>query len=241
MNNLNLFSRISFLVYIFFYLISAEFAISRNTKDEVLIRLENSLNKRDIVLISKIFSDQETFKLTNKFSKLIHEFPNSKWQIKNLKNKNDNNHIIEVKLSGSKIIDDKEFLLESNFNYLFSLENGVIFNSSIKNHLTTIRNDNNKLDIDIEIPNKVLTGKNYYIDVIINNPLENEIIAGYIKEYEEETLINQSILLKPLVSGGIYKITRAPSKPGIQIWTGIIAHPKGLISFTKTVDVIEKF
>ena len=241
MNNLNLFSRISFLVYIFFYLISAEFAISRNTKDEVLIRLENSLNKRDIALISKIFSDQETFKLTNKFSKLINEFPNSKWQIKNLKNKNDNNHIIEVKLSGSKIIDDKEFLLESNFNYLFSLENGVIFNSSIKNHLTTIRNDNNKLDIDIEIPNKVLTGKNYYIDVIINNPLENEIIAGYIKEYEEETLINQSILLKPLASGGIYKITRAPSKPGRQIWTGIIAHPKGLISFTKTVDVIEKF
>ena len=35
-------------------------------------------------------------------------------------------------------------------------------------------------------------------------------------------------------------MTRAPSKPGIQIWSGIIAHPKGIITFTKSIDIVEK-
>ena len=35
-------------------------------------------------------------------------------------------------------------------------------------------------------------------------------------------------------------MTRAPSKPGLQIWSGIIAHPNGIITFTKSVDIVEK-
>jgi len=46
--------------------------------------------------------------------------------------------------------------------------------------------------------------------------------------------------LEPLASGGIFKITRAPSKPGLQIWSGIIAHPEGMITFTKSIDIVEK-
>ena len=38
----------------------------------------------------------------------------------------------------------------------------------------------------------------------------------------------------------IFKITRAPSKPGIQIWSGIIAHPEGMITFTKSIDIVDK-
>ena len=57
----------------------------------------------------------------------------------------------------------------------------------------------------------------------------------------QEVLIQPKIKLEPLVSGGIFKITRAPTKPGTQIWTGIIAHPEGLISFTKTVNIIQEY
>jgi len=46
--------------------------------------------------------------------------------------------------------------------------------------------------------------------------------------------------LEPLASGGIFKMTRAPSKPGVQIWSGIIAHPEGMITFTKSIDIVEK-
>ena len=38
----------------------------------------------------------------------------------------------------------------------------------------------------------------------------------------------------------IFKMTRAPSKPGIQFWSGIIAHPKGMVTFTKSIDIVDK-
>ena len=66
------------------------------------------------------------------------------------------------------------------------------------------------------------------------------IIAGAIKPHQVNSLFEQEILLEPLASGGIFKMTRAPSKPEIQIWSGIIAHPNGIITFTKSVDIVDK-
>ena len=66
------------------------------------------------------------------------------------------------------------------------------------------------------------------------------IIAGAIKPHQVNSFFEQEILLEPLSSGGIFKMTRAPSKPGMQIWSGIIAHPKGMITFTKSIEIVEE-
>ena len=65
-------------------------------------------------------------------------------------------------------------------------------------------------------------------------------MAGGIISHQDESFLKQEINIKPLVSGGIFKTTRASSKPDTQIWSGIIAHPKGTISFTKSVEIVEK-
>jgi len=139
-----------------------------------------------------------------------------------------------------KIVNGEIYILESNFDYLFSIVNGKIDGGIIKNLFTIIRNDDKKIDISFKIPDKVLTGSKYDIDIILNKPLEEVIIAGAIKPYQVNSLFEQEILLEPLASGGIFKITRAPSKPGIQIWSGIIAHPEGMITFTKSIDIVDE-
>ena len=58
--------------------------------------------------------------------------------------------------------------------------------------------------------------------------------------YQDNSLFEQNIVLEPLLAGGIFKVTRAPSQAGLQVWTGIIAHPKGLITFTKTVEITDQ-
>jgi len=123
---------------------------------------------------------------------------------------------------------------------LFSTVNGKIDQGIIKNLFTTIRNDEKKIDISFRIPDKVLTGSKYDIDIILNKPLEEVIIAGAIKPHQVNSFFEQEILLEPLSSGGIFKMTRAPSKPGIQIWSGIIAHPEGMITFTKSIDIVNE-
>jgi len=240
MFNLNLIKNIGVPLYLLIYLIIPHSAITQTLKVDFIRNLENSLNARDLDFIRKNFSNKESQNIPKQFSKIINDFPNSKWKIKRLKSNIPNKEILRIKVSGKKIVNGEMHILESDFDYVFFVLNGKIDEGTIKNLFTTIRNDDKKIDISFKIPDKVLTGSKYDIDIILNKPLEEVIIAGAIKPHQVNSFFEQEILLEPLASGGIFKMTRAPSKPGIQIWSGIIAHPKGMITFTKSIDIVEK-
>ena len=240
MFNLNLFKNIGVPLYLLIYLIIPYSAITQTLRIDFIRNLENSLNSRDLEFIRKNFSNNANQNIPKQFSKIINDFPDSKWKIKRLKSYVPNKDVLRIKVSGEKIVNGEIHILESNFDYLFSIVNGKIDEGIIKNLFTTIRNDNKKIDISFKIPDRVLTGSKYDIDIILNKPLEDMIIAGAIKLHQVNSLFEQEILLEPLASGGIFKITRAPSKPGIQIWSGFIAHPEGMITFTKSIDIVDK-
>ena len=240
MFNLNLFKNIGVPLYLFIYLIIPYSAITQTLKVDFIRNLENSLNKRDLEFIRKNFRNDENQNIQKQFTKIVNDFPESKWKIKRLKSNIPNKEILRIKVSGKKIVDGEKHILESNFDYIVSIFDGKIDEGIIKNLFTTIRSDDKKIDISFKIPEKVLTGSKYDIDVILNDPLEEVIIAGAIKPHQVNTFFEQEILLEPLASGGIFKMTRAPSKPGIQIWSGIIAHPNGMITFTKSIDIVDE-
>ena len=240
MFNLNSFRNIGIPIYLFIYLIFPHSAITQTTKVDLRRNIENALNSRNLKFIKQSFTNEENLKITKQFSKILKEFPDSKWKIKKLKSNNPSEEIYQIKVIGKKLVQGEIYMLESKFNYLFSAVNGKINQGTIKKLFTIIRSDDKKIDISFSIPDKVLTGTKYDIDIILNEPLEEVIIAGGIKAHQVESFLEPEIDLEPLVSGGIYKMTRAPSKPGIQIWSGIIAHPKGIITFTKSIDIVEK-
>ena len=240
MFNLKLIENIGVPLYLFIYLIIPYSARSQTLKVDFIRNLENSLNTRDLEFIRKNFRNDKNKNIPKQFSNLINDFPDSKWQIKRLKSSIPDKDILRINVSGKKVINGEIHMLESDFDYLVSIANGKIDEGIIKNLFTTIRNDDKKIDITFEIPDKVLTGSKYDIDIILNKPLEDVIIAGSIKPHEVNSFFEQEILLEPLATGGIFKMTRAPSKPGIQIWSGIIAHPKGIITFTKSIDIVDE-
>ena len=240
MFNLKLIKNIGVPLYLFIYLIIPYSARSQTLKVDFTRKLENSLNTRDLEFIRKNFRNDENKNISKQFSNLISDFPDSKWQIKRLKSSNPEKDILRIKVLGEKIINGEKHILESDFDYLFSIANGKVDKGIIKNLFTTIRNDDKKIDISFNIPDKVLTGSKYDIDIILNKPLEEVIIAGSIKPHQVNSFFEQEILLEPLATGGIFKMTRAPLKPGIQIWSGIIAHPKGVITFTKSIDIVDE-
>ena len=231
MFNLKFFPKLGLFIYIFIYLISPKLAITQNTNVDIRKTLENALNTRDLKLIKDIFKEDENFKITEQFNEIIKDFPNSTWQIERLSGENSKEKIFNIKVNGEKIVNGEIYFLESNFKYLFSIQNDKINNGNIKNLLTTIRNDQNKIDIIFRIPEKVLTGTKYDIDIILNEPLGDVLIAGGIISHQDDTYLKQEINIVPLASGGIFKTTRASSKPARQIWSGIITHPKA-VSYT---------
>ena len=240
MFNLNLFKNIGITLYLFIYLIIPYSAITQTLKVDFIRNLENALNSRDLDFIRKNFRNNENQNIPKQFSTIINDFPNSKWEIKRLKSNVTNKDILRIKVLGEKIVNGEIYILESNFDYLFSIVNGKVEKGIIKNLFTTIRNDDKEIDISFKIPDKVLSGSKYDIDVILNKPLEGDMIFGAIKPHQVNSFFKQNIPLEPLASGGIFKMTRAPTKPGIQIWSGIIAHPEGMITFTKSIDIVDE-
>ena len=240
MINLHSFLKLGFFLYIVIYLIFPKLAITQNITIDIRKNLENALNERNLKLLKDNFDEKENLIIERRFSEIIKDFPDSKWRINRSKSIFPNEKMFKIKVNGQKIINGETFFLESNFNYFFSINNGKINNGNIKNLLTTIRNDQNKIDIIFKIPEKVLTGAKYDIDIILNEPLGDVVLTGGIKAHQDESYLKQEITIEPLASGGIFKTTRSPSKPGTQIWSGIIAHPEGMISFTKSVEIVEE-
>jgi len=176
MFNLNLFKNIGFLLYLFVYLIFPYSAITQTLKVDFIGNLENSFNAKDLEFIRKNFINEGSQNIPKQFSKIINDFPNSKWKIKRLKSNIQDEDILRIKVSGEKIVNGEIYILESKFDYLFSIVNGKISEGIIKNLFTTIRNDNKKIDISFKIPDRVLTGSKYDIDIILNKPLEEVIL-----------------------------------------------------------------
>ena len=141
MINLNLLKNIGVPLYLFIYLIFPYSAITETLKVDFIRNLENSLNTRDLEFIRKNFKNDESQNIQKQFTKIVNDFPESKWEIKRLKSNIPNKEILRIKVSGEKIVNGEIYKLESNFDYLFSIVNGKIDEGIIKNLFTTIRND----------------------------------------------------------------------------------------------------
>jgi len=102
MFNLNLFKNIGVSLYLFIYLIIPYSAITQTLKVDFIRNLENSLNNRDLDFIRKNFRNDENQNIQKQFSKIINNFPDSKWKIKKLKSNIPNKEILKIKFQEKK-------------------------------------------------------------------------------------------------------------------------------------------
>ena len=126
MFNLNSLRNIGIPIYLFIYLIFPHSAITQTTKVDLRRNIENALNSRNVKFIKQSFTNEEHLKISKKFSKILQEFPDSKWKIKKLKSNNPSEEIYQIKVIGKKLVQGEIYMLESKFNYLFSAVNGKI-------------------------------------------------------------------------------------------------------------------
>ena len=84
MFKLNSFTKIGVKLYLFVYLIFPYSATSQTEKFDLRRNLEIALNSRNLEYIKKTIKDEKNLKISDQFSKIIQEFPDSKWKIKKL-------------------------------------------------------------------------------------------------------------------------------------------------------------
>jgi hypothetical protein len=93
------------------------------------------------------------------------------------------------------------------------------------------------------MPEEVLTGQRYDIDVVLDEPLKETMLAGGVGEISAEAqrnLRSPALQLGALTAGGIFKRIQAPYKPGSQFWAVLLLHPEGTVSVSRLVRVVSR-
>ncbi len=204
-------------------------------------RLESALNKNDFSALSDLVADKEIFILSKRYRIFSSRFPNAKWTVNSSDELTDGRTSLEVSVTANQQSNNYSFILEAKQKLAFKTYNHKVIGQEVLNEYSILKSISSPIDIRLSIPDSVLTGSRYDVDVIIEKPLGDSLIAGGLISLSSEEVTTQKsprIELQPMGAGGLFKSVKAPFQPGLQTWAAIIAHPDGIFSITKAVRVV---
>tara|TARA_Y100001968_G_scaffold332299_1_gene389918 strand:+ start:4859 stop:6217 length:1359 start_codon:yes stop_codon:yes gene_type:complete len=206
-------------------------------------KLEHALNSKAENRFEKLFANEALSETKNRHDAFLKRFSNTKWSVSQLKGIGGETNFLEVLINGEKLINEENYKLFSQQLISLKTLNNKISSYEVVSEYSILKSIETPLEVKVSIPNSVLTGSRYDADIILEKPLGNAFISGGLIVIEERKNQNQTdpfIDLYPIGAGGLFKSVQAPLKPGSQILVGLITHPKGIISITKIVKVVEK-
>jgi ketosteroid isomerase-like protein len=94
--------------------------------------------------------------------------------------------------------------------------------------------------VKVVAPDSVTTGEKYNFDLIVDEPLGDQLLLGAVQE--EKTAANlylnsTSLELEQLAAGGIYKVATAPSVPESNWLSAILVRGDGMTIITHRVNI----
>ena len=100
----------------------------------------------------------------------------------------------------------------------------------------------NPPQVDIVAPTAVKVGEKYNFDLIVDRPLEDNVLLGAVRE--EKTAGNlyldpTNLELEPLPAGGIYKIATAPLLPDSNWLSAVVVRGDGITTIAHRVNIEE--
>tara|TARA_Y100001968_G_scaffold54176_1_gene45368 strand:+ start:4469 stop:5131 length:663 start_codon:yes stop_codon:yes gene_type:complete len=215
-------------------------ALSRDLESHYLInQLQRGLNERKNDLLRELFLQKSFKEFDKKFLAYTKKYKDTKWSIKIISNQ-PKKKLIEVKIKSSGKISDQIYNLNSNQLVEIETYKNKIKNYKVLNENSTLNSQGSPLIVKIISPEKVLTGERYEVNLIVEEPLDNSFLASGMIILENQYDIDsykKFFGIKPNQSGGLFKFIQAPLKPGFQTISAIIAHPKGIYSITKKIQV----
>ena len=231
---------ISFLLLYPFPINSALSKDIDNIDNQLLIsKLEENLNTNERHLLKDLFHKTSFKQFDKKHLDFKRKYKDTKWSINTIRNHPDKT-ILNVQIKSQTEINGQVYNLNSNQTVQIETFKNKIKSYQIINEESILSSQNSPLVVKIISPDKVLTGERYEINLIIDKPLDNSLIASgmiVLKNNENINISNDRFGIKPNLSGGLFKYIQAPLEPGFQTISAIITHPEGIYSITKKIKV----
>ena len=205
-------------------------------------RLEMALNRGDANDLTYLTGPDLSGTVQRRYDRFATDFPEALWRVEAMDPLADGRSRLRVVVSGTGTADGQNYRLEASQTLAVRIEAGVMVEEDVLEEQTLLRSGTAELPITVQIPDAVLTGSRYDIDVIFEEPLGQAVAAGGLIELTpDQRLEQQSPLaqLAPLGGGGLFKQVQAPQRSGVQSWAVMLVHPDGVVTATKQVRVVD--
>ena len=150
---------------------------------------------------------------------------------------------VGVAITGTTEKDDLLFSLDARQQLTLITEGGLISGQELRQDQSVLASSREPLAVTLLIPDAVLTGSRYDVDVVLDEPLGDALLAGGLTGLTPLQVREQrspDIQLEPLGGGGLFKSVQAPFQAGVQTWAAMLVHPDGVITVTKQVRVVNE-
>ncbi len=172
---------------------------------------------------------------------LLKDFPDAQWLVSPGAPLKDGTATTQIKVVGSRKEGSHTYAFEAVQLLALSSDGARINSQRVIKEQSLLHSAGVLLPVSLLIPDAVLTGQRYDVDVVFDDPLDGAVLAGGLSaltDSQANTLASPSLQLGALGGGGLFKTVQAPLTPGDQTWAVLLVHPKGIVTATKRVRVV---
>ncbi|MGA0021839.1 MAG: hypothetical protein ACO3GW_06705 [Vulcanococcus sp.] len=169
------------------------------------------------------------------------QFPDARWTVQPGAPLKDGRATTQINVTGSRDEGPYRFRFEAEQQLVLGASGNRFNSQEVIRSTSVLRSGANDLKLSLLIPDAVLTGQRYDLDVVFDEPLNGAVIAGALKPVSVGELLRMrtpDLQLEALGGGGIFKSAQAPYQPGTQTWAVLLVHPDGIVAASKQVRVV---
>lgn len=206
--------------------------------------LESALNGSDPAALQAVLADGpgiDAALLERRWSTLRQQFPDARWQLTPGSPTQKGQPTVNLRVIGSRVEGSVSYRLTGDQVLELRSDGQRITGQNLLREQTILRSGDSDLPVSVLIPDAVLTGQRYDVDVIFDDPLDGALVAGGIRALSSQQVAameSPAVELAAMGGGGLFKTVQAPYTPGSQTWAVLLVHPRGVISATKRVRVV---
>ena len=179
--------------------------------------------------------------ITARRQALRSRFPDARWSVTPGPTLANGRATVNLRVTGSRNQAPFAFSLEADQQLALAWSGGRISGEEILREQSVVSTTNGDLAVRLQVPDAVLTGQRYDLDVVFDDPLDGAVVAGAIQPVSAAQLLRlqtPDLPLEALGGGGLFKTVQAPYQPGSQTWAVLLVHPKGVVAASKQVRVV---
>ena len=179
--------------------------------------------------------------IERRWSALRQQFANAHWQLTPGTPDRDGPPTVNLRVTATRLQGSVTYRLTADQLLVLQSDGRQINGETLLREQSILRSGEADLPVSLLIPDVVLTGQRYDVDVVFDEPLQGALVAGgllALTPQQVAAMESPSLDLAALGGGGLFKTVQAPYTPGSQTWAVLLVHPKGVVSATKRVRVV---